>query len=117
MISSLEDLKRVSSDKLKGLYKQLTDQLINDYNTQCEAALTLASRMCWIPVEPGKPEKGYIHKPTPDQAIYHLEPGVKGMMLAVQTAMDLTFPAHLVKNVARLEIEKELIDLEENTGQ
>ena len=37
-------------------------------------------------------------------------------MLAVQTAMDLTFPVHLVKNVARLEIEKELIDLEETTG-
>ena len=42
VISSLEDLKRVSSDKLKGSYKQITDQLINDYNTQCEAALTLA---------------------------------------------------------------------------
>jgi len=30
--------------------------------------------------------------------------------------MDLTFPAHLAKNVVRLEIEKELIDLEETTG-
>ena len=116
VISSLEDLKRVSSDKLKKLYTQLTNQLIEDYNTQCVAALTLASRMCWVPVNPANPNEGYIHKLTPDQAIYHLEPGVKGMMLAVQTAMDLTFPAHLVKNVARLEIEKELIDLEETTG-
>ena len=72
--------------------------------------------MCWVPVNPANLNEGYIHKLTPDQAIYHLEPGVKGMMLAVQTAMDLTFPAHLVKNVARLEIEKELIDLEETTG-
>jgi len=60
MVSSLEDLKRISSDKLKGLYKQLTDQLIQDYNTQCIAALTLVSRMCWVPVEPGKPDKGFI---------------------------------------------------------
>jgi len=74
VISSLEDLKRVSSDKLKGLYKQLTDQLTNDYNTQCEAALTLASRMCWVPVDPKNKDKGYIHKLTPDQGIYHLEP-------------------------------------------
>ena len=93
----------------------MINQLVEDYNTQCIAALTLASRMCWVPVTPGKPADGFIHKLTPDEAIYHLEPGVKGMMLAVQTAMDLTFPAHLVKNVARLEIEKELIDLEENT--
>ena len=117
VISSLQDLKRVASDKLKKLYDQLAEQLIKDYNTQYEAVLTLASRMCWVPVNPSRAnEEGYIHKLTPDQAIYHLEPGVKGMMLAVQTAMDLTFPAHLVKNVARLEIEKELIDLEETTG-
>ena len=102
VISSLQDLKRVSSDKLKKLYEQLSSQLIEDYNTQCKAALTLASRMCWVPVNPANLDEGYIHKLTPDQAIYHLEPGVKGMMLAVQTAMDLTFPAHLVKNVSKL---------------
>ena len=37
-------------------------------------------------------------------------------MLAVQRKMDLTFPAHLVKNIARLEIEKEIIDIEETSG-
>ena len=36
--------------------------------------------------------------------------------LAVQRKMDLTFPAHLVKNIARLEIEKEIIDIEETSG-
>ena len=50
------------------------------------------------------------------QALYEIEPAIKGLMLAVQRKMDLTFPAHLVKNVVRLEIEKELIDLEETTG-
>ena len=37
-------------------------------------------------------------------------------MLAVQRKMDLTFPTHLVKNIAGLEIEKEIIDIEETTG-
>ena len=36
-------------------------------------------------------------------------------MLAVQRKMDLTFPTQLVKNIARLEIEKEIIDIEETT--
>jgi len=30
--------------------------------------------------------------------------------------MDLTFPAHLVKNIARLEIEKEMLEIEETSG-
>ena len=74
VISSLQDLKRVASDKLKKLYDQLAKQLIEDYNTQCKAALTLASRMCWVPVNPDVDGEGFIHKLTPDQAIYHLEP-------------------------------------------
>jgi len=37
-------------------------------------------------------------------------------MLAVQRKMDLIFPTHLVKNIARLEIEKEILDIEETTG-
>jgi len=48
--------------------------------------------------------------------MYEIEPAIKGLMLAVQRKMDLTFPAQLVKNVARLELEKELIDIEETTG-
>src|SRR5690606_2653931 len=76
VISSLQDLKRVASDKLKKLYEQLAKQLVDDYDIQCKAALTLASRMCWVPVNPANLDEGYIHKLTPDQAIYHLEPGV-----------------------------------------
>ena len=36
VISSLQDLKRVASDKLKKLYTQLSAQLVDDYNTQCK---------------------------------------------------------------------------------
>ena len=113
VIASLNDLMRIT-DKTNKLYKPLLDELKKDYHTQCIAVLTLASSMCWVTSNPGSAE--YTHKLTPDQALYEIEPAIKGLMLAVQRKMDLTFPAHLVKNVVRLEIEKELIDLEETTG-
>ena len=114
VIASLNDLMRIGTDKTNKLYKPLLDELKKDYHTQCIAVLTLASSMCWVASNPGSAE--YTHKLTPDQALYEIEPAIKGLMLAVQRKMDLTFPAHLVKNVVRLEIEKELIDLEETTG-
>ena len=72
--------------------------------------LSLASSMCWVLTDPEDVTKGYTHKLTPDQVLYEIEPGIKGLMLAVQRKMDLTFPA------ARLEIEKEILDIEETTG-
>ena len=63
--------------------------------------LTLASSMCWALTDPTDAGKGYTHKLTPDQALYEIEPAIKGLMLAVQRKMDLTFPAHLVKNIAK----------------
>ena len=39
------------------------------------------------------PDKGCTHKLTPDQALYEIEPAIKGLMLAVQRKMDLTFPS------------------------
>ena len=114
VIASLNDLMRIGTEKTNKLYAPLLKELKSDYDRQCVAVLTLASSMCWVPSTPGGKE--YTHKLTPDQALYEIEPAIKGLMLAVQRKMDLTFPAHLVKNVVRLEIEKELIDLEETTG-
>ena len=116
VIASLQDLKRVGTKKTNALYTPLYNELIKDYDTQCKAVLTLASSMCWVLTDPEKPDKGYTHKLTPDQALYEIEPAIKGLMLVVQRKMDLTFPAHLVKNIARLEIEKEILDIEETTG-
>ena len=70
--------------------------------------LSLASSMCWILTDPEDATKGYTHRLTPDEAFSEIEPAIKGLMLAVQRKMDLTFPAHLIKNIARLEIEKEI---------
>ena len=116
VIASLQDLMRVGSNKTNKLYEPLYDQLIKDYTKQCIAVLSLASSMCWVLTDPKNPGKGYTHKLTPDQALYEIEPAIKGLMLAVQRKMDLTFPAHLVKNIARLEIEKEMLDIEETSG-
>ena len=96
VIASLNDLMRVGNDKTNKLYTPLLKELKNDYNTQCIAVLTLASSMCWVASNPGSDE--YTQKLTPDQALYEIEPAIKGLMLAVQRKMDLTFPAHLVKN-------------------
>ena len=119
VIASLQDLMRVGNNKTNKLYEPLYDELIKDYETQCIAVLTLASSMCWVPVnisEKDLTKRKYMCKLTPDQALYEIEPAIKGLMLAVQRKMDLTFPTHLVKNIARLEIEKEIIDIEETTG-
>ena len=116
VIVSLQDLMRVGTNKTNKLYKPLYKELIEDYKKQCTAVLSLASSMCWVLTDPEDPTKGYTHKLTPDQALYEIEPAIKGLMLAVQRKMDLTFPAHLVKNIARLEIEKEILDIEETTG-
>ena len=115
VIASLQDLMRVGTNKTNKLYKPLYEELIKDYDTQCKAVLSLASSMCWVLTDPEKSDKGYTHKLTPDQALYEIEPAIKGLMLAVQRKMDLTFPAHLVKNIARLEIEKEILDIEETS--
>jgi len=116
VVSSLEDLMRVGSTKTNKLYRTLLAELIQDYKTQCISVLTLASSMCWVRNDPDDLTKGYTHKLAPDQALFEIEPAIKGLMLVVQRKMDLTFPTQLVKNVARLEIEKELIELEEFTG-
>ena len=116
VISSLEDLMRVGTTKTNKLYRTLLNELIQDYKTQCISVLTLASSMCWVRNDPDDLNKGYTCKLTPDQALYEIEPAIKGLMLAVQRKMDLTFPTQLVRNVARLEIEKELIEIEETTG-
>ena len=72
-------------------------------------------RYVLVPTDPGDLGKGYTHKLTPDRALYEIEYAIKGLMLAVQRKMDLTFSAHLVKNIARLEIEKEILDIEETS--
>ena len=56
--------------------------------------------MCWVPVFGSDERKtdGYTHKLTSERAVYKIEPAVKGLLLAVQTKMDLTFPTQLVKN-------------------
>ena len=35
--------------------------------------------MCWVLLNPGSGE--YTHKLTPDQALYEIEPAIKGLML------------------------------------
>ena len=88
VIASLQDLMRVGTNKTSKLYAPLHKELIKDYETQCIAVLTLASSMCWVLTDPAAPEKGYTHKLTPDQALYEIEPAIKGLMLAVQRKMD-----------------------------
>ena len=118
VISSLEDILRTGTTKTNKIYRTLLNELIEDYNAMCIACLRLASSMCWVPVYDSGESKtdGYTHKLTPERAVYEIEPAVKGLLLAVQTKMDLTFPTQLVKNIARLEIEKEILDLKETTG-
>jgi len=96
VIASLQDLMRVGTKKTNALYEPLYKELINDYETQCVAVLTPASSMCWVPIDAS--EKDVLKRKctcelTPDQALYEIEPAIKGLMLAVQRKMDLTFPS------------------------
>ena len=118
MIASLKDLIRLGSAKTKRIYEPLLKDLVDDYDEQCASVLSLASSLCSVPVDTTKhgDERKYMSKLTPDQALYEIEPAMKGLLLAIQRKMDLTFPLQIVKNVARLDIEKELIELEETTG-
>ena len=118
VVSSLEDILRTGSTKTNKIYKTLLNELIEDYNAMSIVCLRLASSMCWVPVFGPDERKtdGYTHKLTPERAVYEIEPAIKGLLPAVQTKMDLTFPTQLVKNIARLEIEKEIIELKETTG-
>ena len=118
VIASLKDLIKIGTAKTKKIYEPLLKDLIDDYDEQCASVLSLASSLCWVPVDTTKrgDERKYMSKLTPDQALYEIEPAMKGLLLAIQRKMDLTFPLQIVKNVARLDIEKELIELEETTG-
>jgi len=94
VIASLQDLMRVGTNKTNKLYEPLYNELIKDYETQCIAVLTLASRKCWVPVNTSEKDikkRTYMCKLTPDQALYEIEPVIKGLMLVVQRKMDLTF--------------------------
>ena len=116
VVQSLEKLMLVGSTKTSKIYRSLLNELINDYKDACIYVLKLASSMCWTRIDPDDASKGYTMSLTPDKALYAIEPAIKGLLLAVQTKMDLQYPdSHILKNVARLEIEKELIDMEENT--
>ena len=99
VIASLQDLMRVGTKKTNALYTPLYNELIKDYETQCIAVLTLASSMCWVLTDPTAPNKGYTHKLTPYQALYEIEPAIKGLMLAVQRKMDLHFLLILSKTL------------------
>ena len=79
VIASLQDLMRVGTKKTNALYTPLYRELIKDYEKQCTAVLSLASSMCWVLTDPEKPDKGYTHKLTPDQALYEIEPAIKGL--------------------------------------
>ena len=70
-LSWLEGFKKRNGICYRKRYKK--DQCIK---TQCTAVLTLASSMCWVPTDPEKPDKGYTHKLTPDQALYEIEPSI-----------------------------------------
>lgn len=115
VISSLEDLIRTGSTKTSKLYKILINDLKEDYKRICVLALEFASSLCWVRMDPDKPNENTC-KYSPDVAIAEVEPFVKACLYLIQRKMDLVFPAQLVKNVARLEIEKDLIELEETTG-
>ena len=110
---------KVGTKKTNALYGPLYDELIEDYKTQCIAVLTLASSMCWVPVDTSEKDitkRKYMCKLTPDRALYEIEPAIKGLLLAVQRKMELSFPTHLVEKIAKFGIEKEILDIEETTG-
>jgi len=81
------------------------------------ACLRLASSVCWVPAYNNKESKTREekYKLPSERAVYEIESAVKGLLLAVQTKMGLTFPTQFVKNISRVEIEKELIDIKEDT--
>ena len=111
VIASLQDLMRVGTKKTNAMYTPLYEELIEDYKNQCTAVLSLASSMCWVLTDPEKPNKGYTHKLTPDQALYEIEPAIKGLMLAVQRKMDLTFLLILSKILPDLRLKRKYLTL------
>lgn len=111
VINSIHDLIRLGTKKTDKIFRPLLQELINDYALQSVSVLTLASSMCWIPDGKGT---GFINKLSPERALYEIQPAMEGLLLAIQTKMDLTFPKEIVKNIARLEIQKEIIDMKEN---
>ncbi len=56
-----------------------------------------------------------MQKFTVDRALQEIDIPIKSLILAVQAKMDLLFPAKLVAGIARLEIEKDLLDIKEVT--
>ena len=95
VIASLKDLIKLGTAKTKKIYEPLLDDLIEDYDEQCVSVLSLASSLCWVPVdttEKDRTKRKYMSKLTPDQALYEIEPAMKGLLLAIQRKMDLTLP-------------------------
>ena len=119
VIASLKDLIKLGTAKTKRIYEPLLDDLIEDYDEQCVSVLSLASSLCWVPVDTTKDaaNRAYMSKLTPDQVLYEIEPAMKGLLLAIQRKMDLTFPLQIVKNVARLDIERNLSNSRKPQGR
>src|SRR5688572_19002652 len=118
VLSDINDLIRTGTDKTNKIYRPLLTQLLANYKKVCITCLELASDMCWIPTyrNDGNATNRFVHKITVDRALYEIQPAIKGVLLAVQTKMDLTFPVNLINKIARLDIERELIELKEDVG-
>ena len=117
VLSDIEDLMRVGSNKTTKVYKNLLEQILIDYAKIAILSLSFASRMCWVPSfsNDEKAKDAYRHKFTPDKALYQIEPGIRGMLLNVETIMEVTFPLDLIKNISKIEIERDITDLKETT--
>ena len=116
VIASLEDIMRTGTSKTNKLYRSMLAEVIDDYDKLCIFALSLASNMCWVRSDPDDTSKGYRSKLTIDKALYVIEPAIKGFLHAIQVKLELTFPLEIVKNIAKLDIEREILEIEETTG-
>ena len=116
VISSINQIITTGTSKSKKLYKSILDEIIDDYNQLCIFALTTASKMCWVRTDYNDVTKGYEPKLTIDKALYIIEPAIKGFLHAFQVKLELTFPIDIVKNIAKLDIEREILEIEETTG-
>ena len=118
-LSRIEDLQRGGTIKTNKLYRTLLGQPKNDENNLSKFCLTLASSFCWVPVYDRDENftDGFQNKFMTERALYEIEPAVKGLLLAIQTKMNLLFPPQRVNNIARIEIEKEVIDFQESAAE
>jgi hypothetical protein len=112
VLNKLNTLIKNAGPKTERIYTMMFNSIKADYIRCADSVLRIASDMCWTPTNAAG--NVFTYELEPEEALNRLRPMVEGILLGIQEKMNVRFPEQIMKNLARVEIQKEILDVKEN---